>query len=83
MTSIEKQLPPHDHNAEKALLGSIIIDPDCYFYVSDIVKGCDFYLAQTKAIYQAISELSINGEPIDIISIQDKFYARSMLEKQF
>lgn len=78
MTSTEKQLPPpHDHNAERALLGSIIIDPDCYFYVSDIVKDCDFYLVQTKAIYQAISDLSINGQPIDVISIQDKLKARS------
>lgn len=77
MTSNEKQLPPHDHNAERALLGSIIIDPDCYFYVSDIVKDCDFYLAQTRAIYQAITSLSINAQPIDIISIQDKLKAKS------
>jgi replicative DNA helicase len=75
--STEPQLPPHDENAERALLGSIMIDPDCFFEVSDIVKPHDFYVIQCKAIYEAITSLSESGDPVDVISISDQLKAKS------
>ena len=49
-----ERIPPHDDDAEKSVLGSILMDKDVFFNVSEFVKGEDFYSAAHREIFQAM-----------------------------
>ena len=75
MVSIDDiKLPPHNVEAEKALLGSIFLDnevlfiADGYFLVPE-----DFYLKEHQYIFQGIKDLWIMRKTIDVITLSDQF----------
>ena len=49
---------PYSISAEQAVLGSMIIDPNCIDEVAVCVKADYFYLKQHKQIFEAISSMS-------------------------
>lgn len=63
----ENKLPPHDLEAEKAVLGSILIDSDA-FLNCDLMPD-DFYAEQNKWIFQAILNLYNGGSGINQITV--------------
>jgi replicative DNA helicase len=63
--------PPFSQEAEEALLGSLIIDPDGIFEVCNIVKQNDFYHGQFALIYGAMLSLMERGVPCDFLTIQE------------
>lgn len=66
------RIPPHNVDAEKALLGAIILKPDVMHDVSVTVFPESFYADKHRAIYEAIFQVFIKGDPIDIVSITNK-----------
>ncbi len=64
------KIPPHDIEAEQAVLGSMLTDRDAVIAAIEIIKPEDFYREDNKAIYQAIYNLYGKGEPIDIITVK-------------
>lgn len=67
--SATSMLPPQDKFAERALLGSILIDSDALLLVSPIVQSDDFYMETNGTIYQAMQDLTAKSEPIDVITV--------------
>ena len=65
---IEKQLP-YDLEAEEAVLGSIIIDPDSILDVNLIITPDDFYLEANRAIYRAMLALFKGNRRIDTMTV--------------
>ncbi len=63
------RLPPHSIEAEEAVLGSILIDQDAYYEVSEILLPQDFYKIQNRMIYETITRLGNNNEPIDFVTL--------------
>jgi replicative DNA helicase len=55
MSGIER-LPPHSMEAEEAVLGSLLIDPDAIFDVASLLKPESFYRVQNRWIYECILE---------------------------
>jgi len=74
-------LPPHDPNAEAAVLGSLLIDPDAYYEVSDILTPEAFYQAGHRWLYEAIQSLSARQEPPDILAIANELTRAGRLEE--
>ena len=66
---MSKHLPPQDRFAEKALLGSILIDGDALLLVTPLVKPDDFYMETHGIIYKAMQDLTAKGDPIDAITV--------------
>jgi replicative DNA helicase len=60
------KIPPHSPEAERATLGSLILDKDSIIKIADFLKPEDFYFDQHIAIYQAILDLFGRRMPIDI-----------------
>ncbi len=63
------KLPPQDIDAEKTVLGSIMIDGNAITKVADTLSPSDFYSSSNKKIYEAELELFNNSDPIDILSV--------------
>ena len=64
------KVPPHDIEAEQAILGSMLTDKDAVNAALEILKPEDFYREDNKAIYEAIFNLYNRAEPIDIITVK-------------
>lgn len=79
-TTIER-LPPHNLEAEEAVLGSLLIDPDAIFEVSSFLKPDAFYREQNRWIYDAILDLNDRREPLDFITLTAILRQRDQLEE--
>lgn len=78
--SFSHRVPPQDIEAEKALLGSIMLRPEGLFEASDQITPESFYSNKHKMIYESMLELHSNGEPIDLISLSSKMKEKKSLE---
>lgn len=67
--NIDEYQPPHDVEAEQAVLGSLIIDPDAYYDVAEILEPSSFYRQPHQWIYEAISNLYGRSEPLDLLTL--------------
>jgi len=63
------RLPPHDIEAEEALLGSLLIDPDAILKVVTFLKVDDFFDESNAAVYGACVDLYRRSEPINQITV--------------
>ena len=75
------RIPPHNVDAEKALLGAIILKPDVMHDVSVTVFPESFYADKHRAIYEAIYQVFVKGDPIDIVSVTNKLNTNNALER--
>lgn len=62
-------IPPQNVDAEKAVIGGVLIDAESYIKVGNIVTAEDFYEQKHKLIFTAIEELFKLGRQIDIITL--------------
>jgi len=80
MTVPEKTVP-HNVEAEEAVLGSLLIDPEALFRVAPFLKPEDFYVRKNGWIYEAILSLHERREPIDFVTLCTELEARGQLEE--
>jgi replicative DNA helicase len=73
------RLPPHSIEAEEAVLGSLLIDPDAIFEVSTFLKPESFYREQNRWIYESMLELYDRREPIDFVTLTEVLRQRGQL----
>mgnify|MGYP000241419792 CR=1 FL=1 len=73
--------PPQNIDAEKALLGSIMLRPIALLEIVDAISEDDFYVQKHKLIFRAMIELSRIGDPIDLVSVAEKMQAMNTLEQ--
>ncbi|MCA9873936.1 MAG: replicative DNA helicase, partial [Anaerolineales bacterium] len=76
-----ERLPPHSMEAEEALLGSLLIDPDALFEVNNFLRPEAFYRTQNRWIYEAILRLSDRREPVDLITLTEELRRSEQLEE--
>ncbi|WP_448336309.1 replicative DNA helicase [Bellilinea sp.] len=63
------QAHPHNREAEEAVLGSILINPEVYYEVAQILKPEDFYIVRNRWIWEAITRLHDRREKIDYLTL--------------
>ncbi len=67
---VEKlKVPPHSIEAEQSVLGSMLIAPDSWDKVAEIVVETDFYNRSHQIIFRAIVRLLTKSHPIDLITV--------------
>lgn len=69
MTPVEGRVPPHDLDAEGAVLSAVMVDPSAYDKVSDIIKPEHFYSEAHRRIFEACAACAIDGKPIDVVTV--------------
>ena len=74
------KIPPHDIEAEQAVLGSMLTDKDAVIEALEVLRKEDFYREDNKTIFEAIFNLYNRAEPIDIITVKDELVTMGKFE---
>lgn len=75
------KVPPQNLEAEEAVIGSILIDPEIVGDIMEIITHDDFYLDFHRSVFEAMEELYDLSEPIDILSVCEKLRSKGILDK--
>ncbi len=73
-------IAPHSAEAEEAVLGSILINPDAIFEVAAFLQASDFFIVRNAWIYEAINAVHDRGEAIDNLTVIQELRNRGQLE---
>lgn len=74
------RIPPQDIDAEKALLGSIMVRPVGIHDIMDSIRPESFYVEKHGMIYKEMLDLTNKGEPIDLVSLTTKLRERKVID---
>ena len=79
--NIEKlKVPPHSIEAEQSVLGSMLIDPESWDKVAELVTETDFYNRSHQTIFRAIVRLLNTNQPIDLITVSEELEKHDELD---
>jgi replicative DNA helicase len=76
-----EKLPPQNLEAEKSLLGSLMLDKNAIIKVADFLQAKDFYKQNHQEIYAAVLELFEKSEPVDLLAVSSRLKEKELLEK--
>lgn len=74
------RLQPQAREVEEAVLGALMLEKDAYFVVSEILKPESFYEKIHELIYQAIIDLALTQQPIDMLTVIEQLKRNGNLE---
>lgn len=72
---------PQAPEMEKAVLGALMIDKDAYLEVCDMLCPESFYEHRNQIVYEAIMRLSMEENPVDVLTVTDKLEKMGKLEE--
>ena len=75
-----EKLLPHDLEAEEAVVGSVLIDGDCFSRVAPYIKADDFYRERNQLCFAACAALFQRDEAIDQVTLARELSRSSQLE---
>jgi len=75
------KIPPQATELEEAVLGALMLEKDAAVSVIDILKPDCFYKETHRIIFEAILKLSVNLEPIDILTVTEALRKQGRLEQ--
>ena len=73
------RIPPHDVDAEMAVLGGMLMSKDAIGEVSQVLETEDFYLPQHQTIYDAILTLFAGSQPVDVVLVANELMKACLL----
>ncbi|WP_198806142.1 replicative DNA helicase [Leptolyngbya sp. BL0902] len=79
--AVNDRLPPQNIEAEEAILGGVLLDPEAIGRVMEILTPDAFYIGAHKEIYRAALELHAKGQPTDLLTITVWLKDHDKLEK--
>ncbi|MGH7435971.1 MAG: replicative DNA helicase [Polyangiaceae bacterium] len=69
LLTVEARIPPHDLDAEAAVLSAVMVDPGAFDKVNEFLRPDHFYSEAHRRIYEAAVELSATGKPVDVVQV--------------
>lgn len=81
MSILLEKIPPHNLEAEQAVLGSMMIDREAIYTVIESLTPEDFYKEAHQLIYRTIQSLEEKGEPVDMIMLTEELRRQNNLDR--
>ncbi|MBO5262347.1 MAG: replicative DNA helicase [Clostridia bacterium] len=81
MDGLQKRLP-YSIDGEQSVLGSILINPECFEDVARIVKADDFYHETHKRIFEVMQDFNIASKPLDIVTLANTLENEGVFEDE-
>ena len=69
--SLIKRILPHSTEAERSVIGSMIMDKDAIVAASEVISTADFYEQQYSILFDTMLELYNDGKPVDLVTLQN------------
>ena len=76
-----RKLPPHNTEAEQAVLGGVFLRNDIFHTLVDTISDEDFYSPAHRTIYQAFQELYRCRQPVDLVTAAEYLQSRGQLDE--
>lgn len=73
-----KKILPHSDEAERSVIGSMILDRDAILTASEILIDEDFYQRQYGVLFTTMTELYNEGKPVDLVTLQDRLREKEL-----
>lgn len=80
-TTYTLRIPPHDLEAEQAVLGALMLRPAAIHDIVDLLTPEMFYARKHHLLYKTITELSLKNEPIDVLSVANRLKEKKCLDE--
>lgn len=77
---VRERTLPSNLEAERTVLGAILVDNAAFNSAAEILSREDFYRDAHRRIYEAMAVLAEKSEPIDLVTLKDELTRRSALE---
>ena len=81
MADLQRNLPCA-LEAEQSVLGSILIDPNCFADLTEILRAEDFYLEEHGEIFYAMYDLFSKSREIDLVTLIDTLVSRGVYTEE-
>ncbi|MDR0894748.1 MAG: replicative DNA helicase [Prevotellaceae bacterium] len=75
------RIQPQAVELEEVVLGALMVEQDAYSLVSEILRPESFYERRHQMIYAAITDLALNQQPVDILTVKNQLIKRGELEE--
>jgi replicative DNA helicase len=72
---------PHNREAEEAVVGAVLINPEVYYDVAQFLQADDFYIHRHKWIWEAFTSLHEQRIPIDLLTINEELDRKGQLSE--
>lgn len=63
---------PYSQEAEEAVIGSILINPESYLEIAQTLTHVDFFIDRNRWIFKTFETLTAAGQPIDLLTVSDQ-----------
>ena len=78
---LASRIPPQNIEAERALLGSIMLMKEALYDASDYISADSFYVEKHRTIFRAMLDLANSSSPIDLLSVANRLKELKELDK--
>lgn len=75
------KVPPHDIQAEKSVLGGVLIDSEAVSEVAEILQSKHFYYEENRLIYDSVLILFDKSKPIDVVTVAAQLKEQGTLKQ--
>ena len=75
------QTPPHDLDAEKSVLGAVLLDASAMHQITEFLRPEHFYLKAHQDIYDGMISLFETQQPIDIVTLKNQLQSQGLAKK--
>ncbi len=76
-----RKVPPQNLEAERAVLGAVLLENEAIYTVMEILTSTSFYQDSHRLIFDNMLSLSEKGEPIDLITLTNRLRSENLLER--
>lgn len=75
------KVPPHSLDAERSVVGGLMLDSRAWDQVADKIRGEDFYRNEHRILFHAIGKLIEQSKPVDVLTVAETLREKHELEQ--
>ena len=75
------RIPPHSAEAETSVLGGLLLDNAAWDRVGDLLTADDFYRAEHKLVFTAVSGLIVANAPADVVTVFERLKSQNKADE--
>ncbi len=70
---------PHSREAEEAVVGAVLINPEVYYDVAQFLQADDFYIHRLRWVWEAFTSLHESRTPVDLLTVSEELGRKDQL----